>query len=113
MIDSLASGCDDRATMAGYMISSYTVSGNEDEFNQYRAAGLPILQKYGAEILVAEENAQTREGTPGQHTVVVRFPSKEAANAFYDSEEYQQLLHLRTDNSTGWLVMCDELKMPG
>jgi uncharacterized protein (DUF1330 family) len=100
------------ALMAGYMVASYTVSGNEDEFDQYRAAGLPVLQRYGAEILVAEENAQIREGAPGQHTVVVRFPSKEAANAFYDSDEYQQILHLRTDNATGWLVMCDELSTP-
>jgi len=38
--------------------------------------------------------------------------SKEAANAFYDSEEYQRVLHYRTDNSTGWLVMCDELTPP-
>lgn len=99
--------------MAGYMIASYTVSGNEDEFAIYREAGLPILQKYGAKILVAEENAQAREGEPGQHTVVVEFASKEAANAFYDSEEYQRVLHYRTDNSSGWVVMCDELTLTG
>ena len=110
-IDSPGSHCDDRP-MSGYMIASYTVSGNEDEFALYREAGLPILEKYGAEVLVAEENAQAREGSPGQHTVVVKFPSKEAANAFYDSEEYQRVLHYRTDNSSGWLVMCDELAPP-
>lgn len=94
------------------MIASYTVCGDEDEFAIYREAGLPILEKYGAEVLVAEENAQTREGEPGQHTVVVKFPSKQAANAFYDSEEYQRVLHYRTDNSSGWVVMCDELMPP-
>lgn len=98
--------------MSAYMISSYTVTGSEEEFALYREAGLPILQSYGAEILVADENAQAREGEPGQHTVVVKFPSLEAANAFYDSEEYQRVLHYRTDNSHGWLVMCPELSMP-
>jgi len=98
--------------MPAYMISSYTVTGNEKEFALYREAGLPILQSYGAEILVADEDAQAREGKPGQHTVVVKFPSMEAANAFYDSEEYQRVLHYRTDNSHGWLVMCNELSTP-
>ena len=98
--------------MPAYLISSYTVTGNEDEFALYREAGLPILRRYGAEILVAEENAQAREGTPGQHTVVVKFPSKAAANAFYESEEYQRVIHYRTDNSHGWLVICEELALP-
>jgi uncharacterized protein (DUF1330 family) len=98
--------------MSAYLISSYTVTGNEDELALYREAGLPILQSYGAEILVAEENAEAREGEPGQHTVVVKFPSKDAANAFYESEEYQRVIHYRTDNSHGWLVICDELSLP-
>lgn len=95
-----------------YMISSYTVTGNEDEFALYREAGLPILERYGAEILVAEENAEAREGEPAQHTAVVKFPSKQAANAFYYSEEYQRVIRYRTDNSHGWLVICDELAPP-
>ncbi len=98
--------------MAGYLISSYTVTGNEEEFAIYRQTGLPILQRYGAEVLVAEENAETKEGEPGQHTIVVKFPSKEAANAFYESEDYQRVIHYRTDNSHGWLVICDELSLP-
>jgi len=95
--------------MAAYLISAYTVTGDEDAFAQYRQAGLPILQRYGAEVLVAEEDAPAREGKPAQHTVVVRFPSREAAEAFYESDAYQRVVHLRTDNSEGWLVICDEL----
>jgi uncharacterized protein (DUF1330 family) len=98
--------------MPAYLISSYTVTGNEDELALYREAGLPVLQRFGAEVLVAEENAHAREGTPGQHTVVVKFPSREAADGFYDSEEYQRVLHYRTDNADGWLVICDELAPP-
>ena len=98
--------------MVAYLIASYTVTGSEDEFALYREAGLPILQRFGAEVLVAEENAAAREGEPAQHTVVVKFPSREAADGFYDSEEHQRVLHYRTDNSHGWLVICDELTPP-
>jgi uncharacterized protein (DUF1330 family) len=44
--------------------------------------------------------------------VVLRFPSKEAAQGWYDSPEYQAVVHLRTDNSRGTLVICDEFVMP-
>jgi uncharacterized protein (DUF1330 family) len=96
-----------------YLIASYTVTGSENDLARYREAGLPILQRHGAEVLVAAEHVQAREGTPGQHTVVVRFPSREAADAFYDSEDYQRVRHLRADNTHGWLVICDELEPPG
>jgi len=44
-------------------------------------------------------------------TVVLRFPSKDAALGWYDSDGYREVKHLRTDNSTGITVLCDEFVM--
>ena len=44
--------------------------------------------------------------------VVIRFPSTETARAFYDSEEYQRVIHHRTDNSEGWLIISDGFQPP-
>jgi uncharacterized protein (DUF1330 family) len=45
-------------------------------------------------------------------TVVLRFESREAALAWYQSEEYQSVIALRTDNSDGMAVLCDGFVMP-
>ena len=41
-------------------------------------------------------------------TVVLRFESKEAVKAWYESDEYQKIIHLRTDNSEGDTTLGDE-----
>ena len=53
------------------------------------------------ELLVADIHPDVREGAPFETMVVIRFPSTETARAFYDSEEYQRVIHHRTDNSEG------------
>ena len=73
----------------------------------------PILRAHGAEVLVAGAGGDVREGDPPDQTVVLRFASKEAAQGWYDSPEYQAVVHLRTDNSRGTLVICDEFVRPG
>lgn len=97
--------------MAEYVIASYTVT-DEEGFAPYAHAVFPTLLAHGAEVLVAGTSGDVREGEPGEHTVVLRFPSKEAAHRWYDSEEYQAVAPLRTDNSHGMLVICDEFVMP-
>ena len=97
--------------MAAYVIVSYTVTDQEGYALYIPAVG-PTLRAHGAEILVAGAGGDVREGDPGDHTVVLRFASKEAAQGWYDSPEYQAVIHLRTDNSRGTLVICDEFVRP-
>ena len=53
------------------------------------------------------------EGEAGPVTVVLKFPSKAALRGWYDSPEYQAIIHHRTDNSEGALIFADEFVMPG
>jgi uncharacterized protein (DUF1330 family) len=97
--------------MSAYMVFNYTVTNPESYAPYGRSAGR-TLAAHGAEVVVADYSSQTLEGAPGQVTVVLRFESREAALAWYESEEYQSVIHLRTDNSEGMAVLCDGFVMP-
>ena len=98
--------------MAGYLIANYNIT-NPEGYQAYIAAVGPTILAHQGEILVAGEGSEAVEGEPGAVTVVLKFPSKEALRAWYDSPEYQEIIHLRTDNTEGALVFADEFVMPG
>ncbi|MEO6028952.1 MAG: DUF1330 domain-containing protein [Candidatus Binatia bacterium] len=97
--------------MAAYLIANYRIT-NPEAYGAYPSAVLPTLAAHGAEILVADYASEAIEGQPSSVTVVARFPSKEAARAWYDSPEYQAIVRLRTDNTEGFLVLADGFVMP-
>jgi uncharacterized protein (DUF1330 family) len=92
--------------MTAYFVVSYRVT-NPAGFAAYTPAVIPTLIAHSCEILVADSASQVIEGTPGNVTVVLKFVSKEAATAWYDSPEYQAIKHLRTDNSEGTAVLVE------
>jgi uncharacterized protein (DUF1330 family) len=73
---------------------------------------MPTLGVHGAEVLVADYVSEVQEGSGGHVTVVLRFESKEAARAWYESTEYQDIRHHRTSNAEAVVVLCDEFVMP-
>ena len=97
--------------MAGYLIANYRIT-NAEAYQAYPPAVLPTLAAHGAEVLVADYASVPVEGDPAVVTIVVRFPSKAAARAWYDSPEYQKIVGLRTDNSEGMVIFADEFVMP-
>ena len=86
--------------MAGYFVANYTIT-NHAGYQQYLAAVGPSLQAHGAETVVVDRDCDLLEGSAGQVTVVLRFATKDAATAWYQSPEYQAIKHLRTDNTQG------------
>lgn len=98
--------------MAGYLIANYNIT-NEEAYQSYLATVGPTIVAHGGEILVAGPGSELVEGEPGSVTVVVKFPSKDALRTWYDSPEYQEIIHHRTDNTEGTLVFADEFVMPG
>jgi uncharacterized protein (DUF1330 family) len=92
--------------MAGYFVANYTIT-NHAAYKEYLAAVGPSLQAHGAETIVVDRDCELLEGTAGQVTVVLRFASKAAATAWYESAEYQAIRHLRTDNAQGIGVIAE------
>lgn len=67
-------------------------------------------------MLVATPEATIVEGSYDHNwTVVVRFPSQEAATGFYESTDYQAVLPVRlaaTNTDTSVLLMAPQLVPP-
>ena len=92
--------------MAGYFIANYTIT-NQAGYKEYLAAVGPILTAHGAENIIIDRGSELLEGSAGQVTVVLRFATKAAAEAWYHSPEYQAIMHLRTDNTEGIGVIAE------
>jgi len=86
--------------MAGYFVANYTIT-NQAEYKEYLAAVGTSLKAHGAENIVVDRDSKVLEGSAGQVTVVLRFATKAAAEAWYESPEYWAIRHLRTDNTEG------------
>lgn len=84
----------------GYVIAQIKVTDAE-AYPDYVAMVLPIVEKFGGEFIVRGGRSQSYEGTPpGDRNVVIRFPSYEAAEAWYHSEDYAEAKALRQSAST-------------
>lgn len=92
--------------MSGYFVANYQVI-NDDAYQIYLEKVGDALRAHGAEVLVADYNSVPTEGSPAPVTVVIRFDSKEAAQRWYHSPEYQAVVHHRVDSTAGFAVLCD------
>ena len=92
--------------MAGYFVANYTITSPAG-YKEYLAAVGPTLEAHGAESIVIDRDCQLLEGPAGQVTVVLRFATKSAAEAWYQSPEYQAIRHLRTDSTEGIGVIAE------
>jgi uncharacterized protein (DUF1330 family) len=97
--------------MASYLIANYNVV-DEEGYNQYLSSVGTTIEAHGGKILVTGAGSTPVEGDPGEITVVLEFPSRQALEGWYDSSEYQEIIHLRTDNTEGSLVFSDEFSPP-
>jgi uncharacterized protein (DUF1330 family) len=57
------------------------------------------LEPFGGRFLMHGGTAEVLEGSFSGNLIVIEFPDRERARAWYDSAAYQQILRLRTDNS--------------
>jgi uncharacterized protein (DUF1330 family) len=80
--------------MPAYLIASYDVV-DPKAYQAYPPGVMAMLMKYQCEVLVAGLDAQSLEGERRQVNVVIKFPTEEALQAFYDDPEYQPLKDLR------------------
>ena len=92
--------------MAGYFVANYMIT-NQAKYKEYIAAVGPVLEAHRAENVVIDRDSELLEGSAGQVTVVLRFATKAAAEAWYESPEYRAIKHLRTDNTEGVAVIAE------
>ena len=97
--------------MSAYFIASYRIT-DPAGYEPYVPAVIPTLQAHGCEVLAADYTSQAIEGEPNAVTVILKFASKAAAMAWYDSPEYAAIKHHRIDNSDGIAMLVDQWTPP-
>ncbi|WP_066738785.1 DUF1330 domain-containing protein [Cupriavidus sp. D384] len=75
--------------MAAGLIIAYVDVTDPQQYEQYKVLSSRAMQAHGAEVLVRGGKTEPLEGQwAPTRVVVLKFPSYEAAKAFYASEEY-------------------------
>ena len=72
----------------GYIVADIHVRDKEG-FEKFREMAKPIIEEYGAKVLVRTPNAAASEVKKPGVVVVFEFESIDQARKFYESEAYQ------------------------
>ena len=82
---------------------------NIDNYKKYMEQVKPLVEKYGGEYLTRGgpmEALETELWSPIR-MVLLKFPNKQAAMDWMNSEEYQPVKKIRQDNSSGTMVILE------
>ena len=94
--------------MSAYMIAQIEIDDPE-EYAKYLAGFMPIFEKYGGELLVSSSaDTEVIEGEWAlARTVVMKFPGKQEAQAWYNDPDYKALARHRANAARANLVLVD------
>ena len=92
--------------MKGYWIAHVSVD-DAQAYEAYRQANAAAFAKYGARFLVRGGPQDVVEGAARPRSVVLEFPSIEAARGCYHSPEYRRAKALRDPVSQVDLVIVE------
>ena len=92
---------------SAYILANVTVT-NPTQYEEYRKLSTLAMQAYGAEPCVRGGAVKVLEGdwTP-ERVVLLKFPSREAAQAFYDSAEYTRARQAREGAAVMRMVLIE------
>ena len=90
-----------------YLIGQISIT-NSEAYSVYSAQVPKTIVPFGGRYLVRGGHSTSLEGKPqGERHVVIEFPNRAAAQAWYESDAYQAIIKHRTDNATGFLTLVD------
>ena len=90
-----------------YLIGQVTVT-NPEGYAQHSAQVPASVAAFGGAYRVRGGTATQLEGqASGERQVVIEFPSRDDALAWYHSPGYQAILPLRQQNSEGHIMLVD------
>ena len=93
--------------MKAFVIATETIN-DEAAFSEYRKAVPATLETFGGKFVVRGGSLNLLEGEwPHSRLVIIEFPSREAAEGWYKSPEYQNIIGLRHKSSVGNLVVAE------
>ncbi|HEX8966609.1 MAG TPA: DUF1330 domain-containing protein [Chloroflexota bacterium] len=91
----------------------YEIVNDPTTFEEYRRQVMPTIEAHAGRFLVRGGAFTALEGDmPYQRIALLEFPSREAAEAWYHSPEYQRILPLRSRSSRCQFVLVDGVASP-
>ncbi len=94
--------------MAAYIIAQINAI-NAERYPEYTAQVPATIAKHGGRFIARGGNAEVLEGNLPlpQRLVIIEFPSREAAKAWWADDAYEPLKALRQSISDGTLFLVD------
>ena len=93
--------------MSAYLLANITVN-NPENYKEYVSKVKSVVEKFGGEYLVRGGEMNIIEGNwPNERYIVIKFPSREKAMEWYNSEEYKPIRQIRHDNAVSNSVIVD------
>jgi uncharacterized protein (DUF1330 family) len=93
--------------MKAFVIAAETPK-DESTFSEYRKAVPATLKAFGGKFIARGGNLKLLEGEwPHPRLVIIEFPSRDAAEGWYRSPEYQKIIGLRLSSTVGNLVIVE------
>ena len=89
-----------------YVIAHITVTDPE-RYREYVTRDTPIVERHGGRFVVRGGRSETLEGASKNRHVVIEFPDMEAARAFYNSDEYQEVSRIRHATADSDLILVE------
>jgi|TARA_B100001564_G_C20429847_1_gene574046 uncharacterized protein (DUF1330 family) len=94
--------------MVAYLVVDTKIK-NGEAYEEYKLRAKPIVESYGGEYLARGGNTTAPENelwTPTR-LVVVRFPSRQNAEDFLNSDEYAPVKAIRNKNAETTMCIID------
>ena len=90
----------------GYLVANIRVKDKE-KFAAFSGMAAPVIKAHGGKVLARGPGAERHEGTVEGIVMMIEFETKEAANTFYHSEEYQAAKAIREECSDTDLMIAE------
>lgn len=92
-----------------YLTANITIN-DRDRYSDYEAGFADIFLKFQGQVLAVDDAATTMEGEQvWTRHVILRFPDRAAAMAWYESPEYQELASIRFEASDASVFLIEGL----
>lgn len=94
--------------MSAYVVAQIQIN-DPDEYQNYLAGFMPVFKRHGGELLATPKNQTVVvEGTWAYpNTVIMKFPSMAAAQAWGNDPDYKALAEYRNRSADSNLVIVE------
>ena len=94
--------------MPAYLIVD-TLLENPELYEQYKVRARPLAEQYGGQYLARGGEFTVKESDLWSPTrlVVIQFPDATAANSFYDSVAYQEVLKISKQSAKRTVIVIE------